>query len=175
MPIRVRRSRITTAIAPAIAETLAGVNNPAGRLPVTFYKSADQLPPFTDYAMKGRTYRYFTGEPLYPFGFGLSYSSFGYSGLSARRMASGATVQVMVQNTSRRDGDEVVQLYVAGDGSAEAPIRNLAGFQRIHLRAGEKRQVSFTVAADDLPKSAVAISVGGGQPAANVQSVRGTL
>jgi len=159
----------------AIAETLAGDSNPAGRLPVTFYKSVEQLPAFTDYAMKGRTYRYFSGEPLYPFGFGLSYSSFGYSGLSARRMASGATVQVTVQNTSRRDGDEVVQLYVAGDGSAEAPIRNLAGFQRIHLRAGEKRQVSFTVAADDLPKSAVAISVGGGQPAANVQSVRGTL
>ncbi len=98
----------------AIAETLAGVNNPAGRLPVTFYKSVDQLPPFTDYAMKGRTYRYFKGEPLYPFGFGLSYSSFAYSGLSAKRTPNGAEIRATVKNTSSREGDEVVQLYVAG-------------------------------------------------------------
>ena len=98
----------------AIAETLAGVNNPAGRLPVTFYKSVDQLPPFTDYAMKGRTYRYFKGEPLYAFGFGLSYSTFAYSGLSAKRTPKGAEIRATVKNTSARDGDEVVQLYVAG-------------------------------------------------------------
>jgi beta-glucosidase len=159
----------------AIAQTLAGDSNPAGRLPVTFYRSVDQLPAFTEYAMKGRTYRYFTGDALYPFGFGLSYSSFGYSALSARRTPGGATVQVTVQNTSRRDGDEVVQLYVGGGGAAEAPIRNLLGFQRIHLRAGEKRQVRFTVNAEDLPTSTVNISVGGGQPAANVQHVRGAL
>ena len=107
----------------AIADTLAGANNPAGRLPVTFYTSADQLPPFTDYAMKGRTYRYFEGTPLYPFGFGLSYSSFTYADLSAKRTAAGAEIRATVTNTSARDGDEVVQLYVGGgpgDGSARS-------------------------------------------------------
>ena len=124
----------------AIAETLAGVSNPAGRLPVTFYRSVDQLPPFTDYAMKGRTYRYFKGEPLYPFGFGLSYSTFEYSGLSAKRTAKGAEIHATVKNTSTRDGDEVVQLYVGGGAGEESPIRSLRGFQRIHLRAGESRR-----------------------------------
>jgi len=159
----------------AIAETLAGASNPAGRLPVTFYKSVDQLPPFTDYAMKGRTYRYFKGEPLYPFGFGLSYSTFEYSGLSAKRTFKGATIHATVKNTSARDGDEVVQLYVRGGAGEESPIRSLRGFQRIHLRAGESRQVNFTLGADDLPKAAVDISVGGGQPLANIPHVRGTL
>ena len=159
----------------AIAEILAGVSNPAGRLPVTFYKSVDQLPPFTDYAMKGRTYRYFKGEPLYSFGFGLSYSTFTYSGLSAKRTSKGATIQATVKNTSARDGDEVVQLYVGGDAGEESPIRNLRGFQRIHLRAGESRQVNFTLGADDLPNSEVEISVGGGQPLAGILHVRGKL
>lgn len=159
----------------AIAETLAGINNPAGRLPVTFYKSVDQLPPFTEYSMKGRTYRYFKGEPLYPFGFGLSYSKFAYSGLSANRISNGAEIRATVKNISTQDGDEVVQLYVAGEPEAEAPIRNLRGFQRIHLRAGESREVKFTLGSDDLPKSAVDISIGGGQPAANVPNVQGTL
>jgi beta-glucosidase len=159
----------------AIAETLAGVNNPAGRLPVTFYKSVEQLPAFTDYAMKGRTYRYFKGEPLYPFGFGLSYSSFAYSGLSAKRTPEGAEVRAMVRNTSARDGDEVVQLYVGGGPEEEAPIRSLRGFQRIHLRAGESREVTFTLGTDDLPKSAVEVSVGGGQPLAGTPHVRGSL
>jgi beta-glucosidase len=159
----------------AIAETLAGVSNPAGRLPVTFYKSVDQLPPFTDYAMKGRTYRYFKGEPLYSFGFGLSYSTFEYSGMSAKRTPTGATINVTVKNASARAGDEVVQLYVGGGAGEESPIRSLRGFQRIHLRAGEQRKVSFTLGSDDLPKSAVEISVGGGQPVANIPHVRGTL
>jgi beta-glucosidase len=159
----------------AIAETLAGVNNPAGRLPVTFYKSVDQLPPFVDYAMKGRTYRYFKGEPLYPFGFGLSYSTFEYSGLSAKRTARGAEIHARVKNTSARDGDEVVQLYVGGGSGEESPIRNLIRFQRVHLRAGESREVRFTLDSDDLPKSAVEISVGGGQPLASIPHVRGTL
>jgi beta-glucosidase len=148
----------------AIAETLAGVNNPAGRLPVTFYRGVDQLPPFTDYAMKGRTYRYFKGEPRYPFGFGLSYSTFEYSGLLAKRTATGAEIRATVENTSGRDGDEVVQLYVGGGPGEEAPIRSLRGFQRIHLRAGESREVIFTLGTDDLPKAAVEVSVGGGQP-----------
>jgi beta-glucosidase len=159
----------------AIAETLAGVSNPAGRLPVTFYKSVDQLPAFTDYAMKGRTYRYFKGEPLYPFGFGLSYSTFEYSGLSAKRTPNGATIHATVKNTSARDGDEVVQLYIGGDAGEGSPIRSLRGFQRIHLRAGESRQVNFSLGADDLPKSAVDISVGGGQPLAGIPNVRGKL
>jgi beta-glucosidase len=159
----------------AIAETLAGVSNPAGRLPVTFYKSVDQLPAFTDYAMKGRTYRYFRGEPLYPFGFGLSYSTFAYSGLSAKRTPRGAEIQATVRNTSARDGDEVVQLYVGGGPEEGAPIRSLRGFQRIHLRAGESREVRFVLGSDDVPKSTVEVSVGGGQPLANTPHVRGTL
>jgi beta-glucosidase len=159
----------------AIAETLAGVSNPAGRLPVTFYKSVDQLPPFTDYAMKGRTYRYFKGDPLYTFGFGLSYSTFEYSGLSAKRTPKGATIQATVKNTSAREGDEVVQLYVGSGAGEESPVRSLRGFLRIHLRAGESRQVNFTLGTDDVPKSAVEISVGGGQPVSNIPHVRGTL
>jgi beta-glucosidase len=159
----------------AIAETLAGVNNPAGRLPVTFYKSVDQLPPFTDYAMKGHTYRYFKGEPLYPFGFGLSYSTFAYSSLSANRTPKGAEIRATVKNTSAREGDEVVQLYIGGGSEEEAPIRSLRGFQRIHLRAGESRHVKFTLDSEDLPKSAVDVSVGGGQPAVNTPHVRGRL
>jgi beta-glucosidase len=159
----------------AIAETLAGVNNPAGRLPVTFYKSVSQLPAFTDYAMKGRTYRYFHGEPLYPFGFGLSYSTFAYSGLSAERTPNGAEVRATVKNTSTRDGDEVVQFYVAGGSGEEAPIRSLRGFERIHLRAGESREVRFELTSDDLPKSVVDVSVGGGQPLANTPHVQGKL
>ncbi len=159
----------------AIADTLAGTSNPAGRLPVTFYRSTSQLPEFTDYNMKGRTYRYFKGEPLYPFGFGLSYSTFHYSDLSAKRTAKGAEVRATVRNTSKVDGDEVVQLYIGGGTGADAPIRNLRGFQRIHLRAGEGRQVTFTVASSDLPKERVEISVGGGQPLAGIPHVKGGL
>jgi beta-glucosidase len=159
----------------AIAETLAGANNPAGRLPVTFYKSVDQLPSFTDYAMKGRTYRYFKGEPLYPFGFGLSYSTFEYSGLVARRTPTGAEVRATVKNTSVRDGDEVVQLYAGGGPEEGAPVRSLRGFQRVHLRAGESREVTFTIGSADLPKSPVEVSVGGGQPLAGTPHVRGRL
>jgi len=160
----------------AIAETVAGVNNPAGRLPVTFYRSVDQLPPFTDYNMKGRTYRYFKGDPLYTFGFGLSYSTYRYSALGAKRRPNGgAEVRATVTNTSTRDGDEVVELYVAGGPGEEQPIRNLRGFQRIRLRAGESRQVNFTIGADDLPGTMVEISVGGGQPVGNIPHVKGTL
>ena len=148
----------------AIAETLAGANNPAGRLPVTFYKGVEQLPPFEDYSMEGRTYRYFKGEPLYSFGFGLSYSRFGYSGLNAQRTARGVQVSVRVRNESGRDGDEVVQLYVEGTGAPDDAIRSLRGFQRLHLHAGESRTVRFTLGAEDVPKEKVRISVGGGQP-----------
>ncbi len=99
----------------AIAETLAGGNNPAGRLPVTFYKGVEQLPPFDDYAMKSRTYRYFSGQPLYPFGYGLSYSAFTYSGLKLNQDLQAGdplAVEVDVKNTSQRAGDETVELYL---------------------------------------------------------------
>jgi beta-glucosidase len=125
----------------AIAETLSGKNNPGGRLPITFYKSVDQLPPFADYSMKNRTYRYFTGEPLYPFGYGLSYSTFAYSD----QAVTGHAASVRVTNTSRREGDEVVQLFIKTD---YAPNPVLKGFQRIHLRPHESRVVSFT--SDDI-------------------------
>jgi beta-glucosidase len=159
----------------AIADTLAGANNPAGRLPVTFYKSLDQVPEFTDYSMKNRTYRYFKGEPLYPFGYGLSYSTFSYSGLNAKRTAAGAEVSATVKNTSSREGDEVVQLYMGGGSDADAPIRNLRGFQRIHLRPGESRQVKFTLTAADVPAPKVEVSVGGGQPIGSTPCVKGSL
>jgi beta-glucosidase len=159
----------------AIAETLAGINNPAGRLPVTFYQSVDQLPPFTDYAMKGRTYRYFKGEPLFPFGLGSSYSTFAYSDLIAKRTAKGAEIGATVKNTSQRDGEEVVQLYVGGGAEPQAPIRNLRGFRRILLRAGESRAVKFEVASGDLPTTSVNVSVGGGQPLPHVAFVQTSL
>ncbi len=157
----------------AIAETLAGANNPAGRLPITFYKSDGQLPAFTDYSMKDRTYRYFKGDPLYPFGFGLSYSTFEYSGLRAKRTPTGAEIQAVVKNTSTRDGDEVVQLYISGGPGGE--VRSLRGFQRIHLRAGESRQVNFTLGSDQLPKPKVEFSIGGGQPLGKTPYLTGTL
>jgi beta-glucosidase len=159
----------------ALAETLAGINNPAGRLPVTFYASVEQLPPFNDYAMRGRTYRYFKGEPSYPFGFGLSYSTFAYSDLAAKRTPKGAELRATVKNTSQREGDEVVQVYVGGGREPAAPIRSLVAFQRIHLRAGESRQLSFALGREDLPKTAVDVSVGGGQPIGSVPFVKAAL
>ncbi len=152
----------------AIADTLAGVNNPSGRLPVTFYKSVEQLPPFDDYAMKGRTYRYFDGEPLYGFGFGLSYSKFQYSALKTRRAAAGTVLGVRVKNTSSLEGDEVVQLYVNGGGADGDAIRALRGFQRIHLRPGESREVQFTLGKEDLTRKNLHFSIGGGQPVGTI-------
>jgi beta-glucosidase len=122
----------------AIADVLFGDYNPAGRLPVTFYKSVDQLPAFTDYSMKNRTYRYFTGQPLYPFGYGLSYTSFGYSNPTITP-GKEVKVSVEVENTGARDGDEVVQLYLT------APFKALAGFRRITLKPKERRTVAFTL------------------------------
>jgi beta-glucosidase len=131
----------------ALADVLFGDYNPAGRLPVTFYKSAEQLPPFTEYAMKGRTYRFFSGQPLYAFGYGLSYTTFSYSNLKLpQEPATGDTVPVSVEvrNSGTRAGEEVVQVYLARRGRAAAePIRALAGFRRIPLRAGESKKVEF--------------------------------
>ncbi len=139
----------------AIAEALFGDYNPGGRLPVTFYRSAGDLPPFYDYAMAGRTYRFFGGVPLYPFGFGLSYTTFGYDHLrvSADTVRAGDTVTVSVDvtNTGSRAGDEVVQLYVRHLGSAVArPLRDLRGFRRVALRPGETRTVTIPLATSTL-------------------------
>ncbi|MBD8871332.1 glycoside hydrolase family 3 protein [Rhodanobacter sp. DHB23] len=134
----------------AVADALLGNTNPAGRLPVTFYKADTVLPAFDDYHMEGRTYRYFRGVPLYPFGFGLSYTHFTYSDLHLTRQRLGAdeslTATVTVTNGGARDGDEVVQLYLRGLGTPhQRATRDLRGFTRIHLKAGASQQVRFTV------------------------------
>jgi beta-glucosidase len=144
----------------ALAEILFGAFNPAGRLPVTFYKSVDDLPAFTDYHMspgpenKGRTYRYFTGEPLYPFGYGLSYTTFEYSDvkLASQNAATGEniTVTATVKNSGSVAGDEVVQVYLerqAGGAGGEAPMpqKTLAGFLRVSLKPGESKTIDFTI------------------------------
>jgi len=133
----------------AIVDTLFGDNNPAGRLPETFYASTEQLPDFKDYSMKNRTYRYFSGQPLYWFGYGLSYSTFSYTNLKLSSTAVPAgkplSVKATVQNTSAKDGDEVVELYLLPQGIDGAPLRELVAFDRIHLKAHESRQVQFTL------------------------------
>ncbi|MBB4637834.1 glycoside hydrolase family 3 C-terminal domain-containing protein [Longimicrobium terrae] len=139
----------------AIADVLFGDYNPAGRLPVTFYRRVEDLPPFGEYAMAGRTYRFFRGEPLYAFGHGLSYTTFRYANLrtSAASVAPGGqvTVSVDVTNTGARAGDEVVQLYVSYPGSAvERPVRELKGFARVPLQPGQTRTVQMTLRADEL-------------------------
>ncbi len=133
----------------AIAETLAGDNNPAGRLPLTFYASLSQIPPFDDYSMHGRTYRYFAGRPLYGFGFGLSYTSFAYKNLkiAPSSVKAGGSVKIEgdVQNTGAMAGDEVVQLYLTQPQGPETPLRVLAGFKRVHLAPGQSAHVSLTI------------------------------
>ena len=174
----------------AIAETLAGVNNPAGRLPVTFYASVDQLPPFEDYSMQNRTYRYFQGKPLYGFGYGLSYSTFEYTNLklSPPQLKAGTplTAQVDVRNTSKIAGDEVAELYLEFPPTSGAPARALRGFARVHLLPGENRHLSYTLKARDLSmvneqgEHVVApgeytIFVGGAQPGDTAGGVRAKL
>jgi len=138
----------------AIAETLAGVNNPGGRLPITFYASLDQLPPFEDYSMQNRTYRYFRGKPLYSFGYGLSYSTFEYSSLrlSSPQLKAGdeLTVEVDVRNTSGTAGDEVAELYLEFPPAPGAPARALRGFERVHLAPAETRHLTYTLKPRDL-------------------------
>lgn len=172
----------------AIAETLSGKNNPAGRLPVTFYKGVNQLPHFEDYSMKGRTYRYFEGEPLWPFGYGLSYTTFSYSDLTLPTAPINAgdplDASVMVANTGKVAGDEVVQLYLKFPDVAGAPIRALRGFQRIHLEPGASQKVEFHLNPRDLSmvtdmgniivaQGKYTVSVGGGQPGTAVPSTSG--
>lgn len=134
----------------AVADVLFGDYNPAGRLPITFYKSVDQLPDFEDYSMKGRTYRYMTQTPLYPFGYGLSYTSFAYSNgaLSKTKIAAneGVTLTFDVANTGQRDGDEVAQVYVKNPNDPAGPIKALKAFKRISTKAGETQQVTLQLA-----------------------------
>jgi beta-glucosidase len=162
----------------ALADVLFGDYNPAGRLPVTFYQSAADLPAFSDYRMRGRTYRYFRGEPLYPFGYGLSYTKFAYRQLkvpAAIAAGEALTLSVEVENTGERAGDEVVEVYAAAAGGAETPVRSLAGIERIALAAGERKTVSFTLKPEQLANYSAdgkliarpgewTISAGGKQP-----------
>jgi beta-glucosidase len=133
----------------AIAATLAGDDDPGGRLPVTFYASTDQLPPFENYAMAGRTYRYFQGEPLYGFGYGLSYTTFSYSPLklSAEKVKAGdsLTLEADVTNSGKRPGDEVIELYLRGPQTAGAPLKSLRSFVRVTLPMGGIKHVVFTL------------------------------
>ena len=171
----------------AIADVLFGDHNPAGRLPVTFYRSVEQLPPFSDYRMEGRTYRYFRGEPLFPFGHGLSFTRFRYRDLrvAGRDPAAGTVsvragerveVSVEVENAGPVAGEEVVQLYVSDEeASVSVPVRALAGFVRAALAPGERRRVTFTLAPRQLSlidaqgrrvvePGTFRLSVGGKQP-----------
>ena len=174
----------------AIAQTLSGTNNPGGRLPVTFYTGVGQLPPFEEYAMKGRTYRYFEGKPLYPFGYGLSYTTFAYKELSLPKSAINAgdrlTAEVTVTNTGKLEGDEVAQLYLSFPKVAGAPLRALRGFQRVHLKPGESQRVRFELQDRDLSmvteagqpiiaEGKYSVSIGGGQPNTGAASVGGSF
>jgi len=163
----------------ALADVLFGDYSPAGRLPVTLYKSVDDLPPFSEYKMEGRTYRYFEGEPLFPFGHGLSYSKFEYSNLNMPENAKAGepvTVSVQVHNVGDVTAEEVVQLYLTDlESNVPVPIRTLKGFRRIYLRRNSKTTVTFELNPEafslinaDMKRviepGAFEISVGGKQP-----------
>lgn len=167
----------------AIANILSGKTDPAGRLPLTFYRSLADLPAFDDYAMKGRTYRYYTGTPVYPFGYGLSYTSFAYAPLSVQPAAGGAQnglhVSTELRNIGQRAGDEVAELYLTFPAVPGAPRIALRGFRRVTLKPGERRTIAFDLSSRDL--SAVTadgvrevmaggyqVSVGSGQPGTGV-------
>ncbi len=163
----------------AVAQALAGDFSPAGRLPVTFYKSVEQLPAFEDYSMANRTYRYFRGEPLYPFGYGLSYTEFAYSKPSVDSHSvefdGSLTISADVTNKGTMDSDEVVQLYLTHEGIAGAALKELRGFQRVHLARGQTKTVTFKLRDRDLSivdaegsrrivQGNVKAWIGGGQP-----------
>jgi len=174
----------------AVADVLFGDYAPSGRLPVTFVESVDQLPPFTDYSMAGRTYRFMETEPLYPFGFGLSYAAFRYSGLKLQRPAVPAGEEMGLSVDVRNDGkcgsDEIVQVYLTDmEASVRVPLRQLAGFARVHLEPGQTRSVSFSIQARQmslideegrrvLEPGRFRVCVGGCQPDARSQSLAGT-
>lgn len=163
----------------AIADVLFGDYNPGGRLPVTFYKSVDDLPPFDAYHLSGQTYRYFKGEPLFPFGFGLSYTTFHYENLKVNPEFSAGDsvhVSVTVRNTGKVAGDEVVQVYLSNkDRKRSRAIHSLKGFKRIHLQAGEGSMIDFVLSPNDFSvfndkderqifPGEFEVFVGGGQP-----------
>jgi len=168
----------------AVGNVLSGKADPGGRLPVTFYKSVADLPPFTDYGMDGRTYRYFKGTPVYPFGHGLSYTSFRYAPLSVEpidgSIENGLRVRTSITNSGARAGDDVAQLYITPPRFAGAPRTALRGFQRVTLKPGETKPVEFTLSPRDLSfvtmagdrallAGAYQLSVGSGQPDQPVQ------
>ena len=164
----------------ALAKLLFGEVSPSGRLPVTFYRNVDELPAFTDYNMKNRTYRYFEGQPLYPFGYGLGYTAFQYS----NAVLNGNEMQVTVENTGKMDGDEVVQVYIRND-SPFAPLHPaLCAFRRVHLRKGEKQAVTLPLAAnaftvvnesgERVPCEKAVLYVGGHQPDALSEQLTGS-
>ena len=172
----------------AVAETLSGKNNPAGRLPVTFYTGVNQLPNFEDYEMSNRTYRYFKGKPLYPFGYGLSYTTFQYSDLTipAKAVAAGQPIvaDATVTNTGKVAGDEAVQVYLKFPAVKGAPQIALRGFQRIHLEPGASQKVHFLLKDRDLgmvtengnpiiAAGEYTICIGGGQPDTGAPVVSG--
>jgi len=137
----------------ALTRMLFGDFNPSGRLPVTFYKSEKDIPDFSNYDMQGRTYRYFYGSPLYPFGYGLSYTTFEYSNLVVDKTSdtqSSVEVSVDVKNTGKKDGEEVVQVYVSNKTATSiVPITSLKGFKRVYLKQGEKKTVTFALKPED--------------------------
>jgi len=162
----------------AIGQTLSGSNNPSGHLPVTFYTGIEQLPPFDSYDMKGHTYRYFSGKPLFPFGHGLSFTRFAYSGLRLpAKLKAGETlaVDVTVKNVGKREGDAVPQAYLSFPDVPGTPIRALRAFTRVHLKPGESRGVHFDLGPREISSVTEAgdrvvapgdyrISIGDGQP-----------
>jgi len=162
----------------AIADILFGDYNPAGRLPLTFYKTVDDLPPFDEYGMDGRTYKYFEGEPIFAFGHGLSYSTFKYSNLKFPDeyvVKDHLDLSVTVSNEGAYDGEEVVQVYASYPGHEGAPLNVLCGFKRVFLKSGEERTVNFSISPDDfaiydpekrmsVPVGNMQFSVGGHQP-----------
>jgi len=173
----------------AVAQTLSGKNNPAGRLPVTFYTGVDQLPNFEDYAMKGRTYRYFSETPLFPFGYGLSYTTFSYGDIKVPgQVAAGSNLsaEATVTNTGKLAGDEVVQLYLTFPKVDGAPLKALRGFQRVHLEPGATQTVKFELNPRDMSmvtetgdpivaEGAYTVSIGGGQPGTSAPIVTGNF
>jgi beta-glucosidase len=130
----------------ALADVLTGRYNPSGKLPVTFYRNTDQLPDFLDYTMKNRTYRYFTGEPLFPFGHGLSYTTFAFNDLKQKRLKDGSIeLSVTVKNTGKMEGTETVEVYFRRTADKEGPLKTLCGYEQVTLKAGESRQVTISL------------------------------
>ena len=174
----------------AIADVIFGDYNPGGRLPVTFYKSVDDLPPFEEYRMTGQTYRYFRGKPLYPFGYGLSYTTYSYSGLQIApefNQSDTVSLSLNIKNTGATAGDEVVQVYLTNlDAKVPVPLRSLVAFKRIYLLPGEEKIVSlkispeaFTIIDDNGEKvfqpGQYDVFAGGGQPGTGVETLNARI